>query len=191
VSSPADRPPLEDVLNAFAVEAKADRESLERYLRAYPDYAGDLIDLSRALSRAAIEDDAPLSSADQALIDSAWRRHAAATGPASDPFEALSTADLREVASRLGVPRQVISAFRERRVVLSTVPRRFMGRLAEVVNTSQELLESLWATPAPALARSYKADRKPDEGRAVTFERLLIDAGVPQDKRAQLMLDAD
>jgi len=52
----------------------------------------------------------------------------------------LSTPELRDVAKRLDVPRQVITAFRERRVILSTVPRRFLARLAEAVNSSIEIL---------------------------------------------------
>ena len=195
MSPAAGRPSREDVLDAFSVEPRPDRETLDRYLRAYPDYAEDLVDLSRELSRDLCEDEAPLSVEDLALIDAAWRRHAAASAPevVTDPFAALSTADLREVARRLDVPRQILTAFRERRVILSSVPRRFLARLAEAVNSSVDKLEALWSelVPTPALARSYKADAKPTAVEPVSFERLLIDAGVPEDKRAELMADAD
>ena len=44
---PADsRPSREDVLYAFAVEPTSGRETLERYLRDYPEYTTELIDLS-------------------------------------------------------------------------------------------------------------------------------------------------
>jgi hypothetical protein len=183
------------VLGSFSVEARPDRQTLERYLLAYPEYAEDLVDLSRELSRELCEDEAPLSVEDRALIEAAWRGHAAA--PASkvvaDPFASLSTADLREVARRLDVPRQIVTAFRERRVVLSSVPRRFLARLADAVNSSVDKLEMLWSelVPTPSLARSYKANAKPTAVEPVSFERLLIEAGVPEDKRAELMADAD
>lgn len=186
------RPTRDDVLDAFAVEPRPDRETLELYLRAYPDYARDLIDLSRELNRGSCEDEAPLSMEDQALIDAAWRRHAMAAKAITDPFVALSAAELREVARRLNVPRQVVTAFRERRVLLSTVPRRFLARLAEAVNSSLDHLETLWLQggPAPALARSYKADTKLAAVERVSFERVLIEAGVPEEKRRELMADA-
>lgn len=193
--SPVDgRPSREDVLDAFSVEPLSDRETLERYLRSYPDYADDLIDLARELSRDLREDDASLSVQDRTLIDAAWRRYSAdATKVVADPLVALSTADLREVARRLDVPRQIVAAFRERRVILASVPKPFLARLAQAVNSSVDKLAALWseATPTPAAARSYKAEVKPIAAEPVSFERLLIDAGVPEDKRAELMADED
>lgn len=195
MSPTADRPSREDVLDAFSVEPRPDRETLEHYLRSYPDYAADLIDLSQELDRDLCEDEAPLSAEDHVLIDAAWRRHAAdpALTAATDPFATLSIAELREIAHRLGVPRQIVAAFRERRVLLSSVPRHFLTRLAEAVNSSADKLEALWwgLLPAPTPARSYKADTKPMSAEPVNFERLLIDAGVPESKRAELMADAN
>jgi hypothetical protein len=40
-------------------------------------------------------------------------------------------------------------------------------------------------------ARSYKADGKPTASDQVTFEQVLIDAGVPAEKRAGLLAEAD
>ena len=85
------RPSRESVLDAFAAESEPGRSTLERYLRLYPEYAGELIDLSRELSREACDDAAPLSVADRALIDAAWSQHAAASPAATaDPFAALT-----------------------------------------------------------------------------------------------------
>ena len=193
--SPVDgRPSREDVLDAFSVEPRSDRETLERYLRSYPDYAEDLVDLAQELSRDLREDEAPLSVEDRTLIDAAWRRYSAdSTKDVADPLVALSTAALREVARRLDVPRQIVAAFRERRVILASVPKPFLARLAQAVNSSVDKLAALWseATPTPAAARSYKAEVKPIAAEPVSFEQLLIDAGVPEDRRAELMAGAD
>lgn len=191
--TPSASQPREDVLDAFAVEPDAGRATLERYLRNYPEYAAELVDLSRELSRGVCEDEEPLSTEDQALIDTAWRRHLeAAPKVVADPLAALSVAEFREVARHLGVRQQVITAFRERRVIVASVPRRFMVRFAAAVNSTVDLLASALALPpAPSLARNYKSDAKPEAGAPVTFERLLIDAGVPDEERALLMADDD
>ncbi|WP_231565159.1 hypothetical protein [Sphingomonas sp. Ant H11] len=90
------RPSREAVLDAFAVESEPGRSTLERYLRLYPEYAGELIDLSRELSREAYEDAAPLSATDRALIDAAWSQHAKVMpAAAADPFAALTVDDWR------------------------------------------------------------------------------------------------
>ena len=65
----------EDVLYAFAVEKNTGRETIERYIQSYPQYANELIDLSLELLRGGCEDDGPLSQEDQALIDRAWQQH--------------------------------------------------------------------------------------------------------------------
>jgi hypothetical protein len=62
--------------------------------------------------------------------------------------------------------------------------------LAEAVNSSVAQLELSWGS-AQLAARSYKADAKPTVGEQVTLERVLIDAGVPAEKRARLLAEAD
>lgn len=190
--SPApDQPPKEDVLDAFAVEQDHGRETLERYLRAYPQFTAELIDLSRELARHIPEDDSPLSSSDRSMIDAAWTRHVEAAS-AVDPVALLTRAELRNIARRLDVPRQVLTAFRERRIILSTVPRRFMVRFAEAVSSSVDtLIDAISPETATGSARSYKAESKPVAEGPVSFERVLQEAGVDDEKRAQLLSEGD
>lgn len=192
MSPPMHRPSRDEVLDAFAVEDVPGRPTLERYLVLYPEYAGELVDLARALDHEVYDDTGPLSAGDQALINSAWAWHAAATSSsAADPFARLTSAQWRDVAQRLDVPRQVMTAFRERRVLLASIPGIFLARLAAALNASVEQIRSAWEIAQPALARSYKSDGKPAVSEPVTFERVLIEAGVPDDKRARLLAEED
>jgi len=182
-------PSLEDVLSAFAVECTADRGVLAKYLREYPEYADDLIDLSREIHREPMESTADLSPNDRARIESAWQRFSQAT-PTSieDPLTALSVAEVRQVAAALGVKRQVLAALREHRVVVASIPTRFLSRLAAAIRTTVEQLLQALSTPQHlSLVRSYKADATPEAGGPVTFERLLEEAGHSVTERAVLM----
>lgn len=192
--SPAgERPSREAVLDAFAVESQSGRSTLDYYLRRFPEYAAELIDLSRELNREPNQDAAPLSDADQTLIDAAWSQHVEAMPAAAvDPFTVLTVDDWRAVAQHLDVPRQVVTALRERRVSLVSIPRGFLARLAEAMRSSVVQLEGSWGgAPKMDAARSYKADSKPVASEQITFEQVLIDAGVPADKRARLLAEAD
>jgi hypothetical protein len=186
-------PALEKVLDAFAVEPSPGRETLERYLRRYPQFAPALIDLSRELHREVPGDAGPETAEDEARIDAAWRRHLAAGRQAAhlDPFAALSTDELRNLAKALDVPRQVLTAFRDGKVLLASVPRRFLARLAVGLNTSLDAILPALPLSAALAPRSHKADVKPSDSEPVTFERLLVDAGVPEEKRARLLAEAD
>jgi hypothetical protein len=184
------QPSREDVLYTFAVESTSGRD-LEQYLRDYPQYAAELIDLSHELSRDVCEDEMPLSDKDLALIDKAWLQHVAA-GPQEivDPFATLSVAEQRELAQRIDVPLQVIMAFREHRVEPTSVPPLFLEHLASALNSTVEILKNTFALPPkPNLARSYKADARLDGRAQVNFEQILVEADVPSDKRALLMAD--
>lgn len=190
--SPDKCPSREEVLDAFAVEIEPGRPTLERYLRLYPEYAAELIDLSCELRRESCEDASPLSITEQALVDSVWLQYVAASEKACpDPFTSLTVDDWRTVARRLEVPRQVVTALRERRVVLGSIPRWFLERLSEAMGTSLVQLETYWGPTQTALARSYKADGKPSVGKQVNFEQVLIDAGIPVERRTRLLAEAE
>jgi hypothetical protein len=187
------RPSRTEVLQAFAVEIAPGQSTLERYLRLFPEYAEQLVDLSRELDREVIDDTGPLSDGDRVLIDEAWSDYAAAVRlVATDPFAALTVDDWRGVATHLGVPRQVVTALRERRISLASIPRPFLERLAEAVRSSVAQLEATLTLSGFAAARSYKADTKPTaRGGQITLEQVLIEAGVAPDRRAQLLASTD
>lgn len=181
----------EDVLDAFAVEPNHDRETLERYLREYPDFALALIDLSRELSRSGFESEEELSADDLARINTAWTTHVSSAPQVSDdPLSSLSISELRELAKQLDVPRQVISAFREKRVVPLSVPRSFLTKMAHALECTFDILTaSIAPEPSFSAGRSHKSDVKPSSDTLISFEQILIDAGVPAEKRQLLMAD--
>lgn len=191
--NPKSIPSLEDVLDAYALEADNDNATLERYLRDYPQHAAELVELSRELDRPVDVSTTPLTEADHVLIAQAWTQFVSASGSAtSTPLLALQPAKMREIAGTFGLPRQVLSAFRERRVVVESVPRYFLERLAEALGTPFEAFRTSLARapnslPRFAENRSYKGDEKPEVPQQVTFEQLLVDARVPPDKIAELM----
>ena len=104
----------------------------------------------------------------------------------------LSVPVLREIAGKLGVPRQVLTAFRERRVLLASVPDRFLTQLAAAAASTVDAFRN-WLEPSsmPMLARSYKSDGKPAEVVQVPFDRILLDAQVPPERRAELLSETD
>lgn len=180
---------LEDVINAYAVEPDHGRETLERYIHDYPEYATDLKDLSQELLQPVVEMTGPLAPEDLALIDLAWKKHLAAVPTVcTDPFAALTVSALREIANMFGIGRSILMAFRDRKVIFASVPQPFLTQLASALNTPVEaLVRFLQLPPVQQPALSHKAEEKPKETEPVTFEQLLIQAGVPEGKRAQLL----
>ena len=185
---------LDGVLEQFMMEDVQDAAMLERYVRDYPQFALPLIDLSRLIATAgAEEDDQPLSATDQSRIDAAWITHKTAAPTPSqddDPFSALTGTRGKAVADRFGVPRQVIVCFREHRVEPSTVPTPIAKVFAEEAGVPlAHVIAAMQRPVIMAAGRSYKADGQPGAGGKISFEQILIDAGVSDADRARLLAE--
>lgn len=182
---------LEEILEDFAAEPTHDKAMLEQYLREYPQFAIELIDLSRHLRRTEKSDTSPLTANETALVNAAWLGHVASMRPSgeADPFARLDVTKSREIARALDIPRQVVIGLQERRAKPASIPRRFLGQLAAKMNVTYDALAAALALPAPQPAVSYKADEKPVVPEQVTFEQLLIEANVAVDKRAALLAE--
>jgi len=190
-------PDRAEVLEEFALEAEHDPQALERYLDRYPGLAIDLVDIARELMRPVPANPKPLSRAENELVDTLWQHYS--TGLAAEPSTEASDAtvkpvlrgrpvqDLREISRKLGLPRQVITALREGRVVFATFPGHFLNLLASAAGSTIAAARAELNVSAPfATAGSFKADKKLSEAKQVSFEQILIEAGVDQDTRNRL-----
>ena len=191
---------LDDVLESFALEADGDATALARYLRDYPQYALALVDLSHEMAQHLPDEAAALSLSDETQIASAWTRYAssvpmtvgAAQGQPASVFDGRSAAEMKTLAAALGVPRQVVAAVRDRRVLADTIPKGFLSRMAAAIDARvEDLMASLSGVRSATLAPSYKADTKPELSSQVSFEQILIDAGVTEDARAAILAEID
>lgn len=188
---------LEAVLDLFQMEENHDGDVLARYVQAHPQFALQLIDLSRLIATPDVEDESPLSATEQSRIDAAWIAHKAAgpqAPPAGDPLALLTGERSKTLALKLGVPRQVITCFRERKVEASSVPGHVLQEFAEALEIPAAHVIAAMRQPPPipmAMGRSYKSDGKPGSGEQDTFEQILRDAGVSEADRARLIAGGD
>jgi hypothetical protein len=185
----ATRPSYDDVLEAFALEAEWGKATLDKYLRDYPDYAEAILDLATELSREDVVRKERLSAREHALIEVGWTMHVKATPTAvADPFYRLSGVELGKIAALLEVPKQVLTALRDRTIIAASIPRRFAKLLAAEIGTDIDALLGFLATPPVlSVARSRKSHAKPRTADRKTFEQVLIDAGVAAEVRKKLM----
>lgn len=187
----ANHPPLglQDVLDEFMMEEDQGSEVLARYVREYPQFAKQLIDFS--ILAASDDDQSELSAIDQSRIDAAWIAFSAIDTndtPASDPLAKLSGSKGKSVAEALGVPRQVVSCFREHKVIATSVPDDVLQIFADELEVPMAHVIAAMSRPFGGFGgRQFKADGKPSNGDQVTFEQVLIDAGVSEADRLRLL----
>ena len=182
-----------EIFLAFAVEQEHDNATLERYLQLYPHLADELVDLSLdlRLQRATEDTTAP---ADEAWVDSSLAAFRAtspvqASAAVVDPFANVSSQELISLRRALDVPSGVIQGFSSRLVDIASVPAWFVDALARGLrSTADELRRFMAAPPRLAPGVSYKADDAPSaEQEKITFEDLLKQCRVPDERRQQLL----
>lgn len=111
---------------------------------------------------------------------------------ASEALAKLVPAQQKTIADNLRVRRSVLVAFREHRVIVASIPQRFLAELAEQLGQTIDAISTALAMPAPRLVGQYKSDEKPDATpMRVTFERLLRDAAMSEESINELMHDGN
>lgn len=187
----------EEIFLAFAVEQEYDNATLERYLRLYPHLADELIDLSLDLRLQRATEDTT-TRADEVWVDSSLAAFRATSpvqtsAPVIDPFANVSPQELVNLRRALDVPSGVILGFSSRLVDIVSVPAWFVDALARGLRSTVDDLRRFMAAP-PRLAHgvSYKADDAPSaEQEKITFEDLLKQCKVPDERRQQLLASRD
>lgn len=134
----------EEVLLAFAVEPNQDQNTLDRYLRDYPEYAIALVECSVELMADAVRSLNEIESTAGA-VDSAWQRFQSVMkmtedNPLTNPFAKLKSADFKSLAKRLEITTLMLIRLRDRAIKPITIPKSFNQRLATELGTTAESL---------------------------------------------------
>jgi DNA-binding Xre family transcriptional regulator len=180
---------VDEVLESFMLEEVIDLATLNRYVNEYPQFATELIDLSREVSCMKGKPDYELTESDELLVREAWAAYSSTTPAAkADPLALLQPKELNKLASALQLPRQVLAALRERRVIVASMSAKFLDSLAkELACSVSALIEILSSSTAAEPAGSHKSDVKPQVAEKVDFARVLQDAGVDSSRVADLV----
>lgn len=182
----------EDILLAFSVEPTHDKATIERYLRLYPQYAEDFIDLlgelrsPPMLRNDVVEDESAVQRAWNALTAAPLPNHDAAS--IANPFASFAGPTFVALAEGLRIRRSILIALRDRLVNASSIPAPFLNRLARATQFPAEKLRGYLDLPAvvPASA-SYKANEKPVAPAKIDFEKLLDDSNISADEKRDIL----
>ena len=168
----------EEIILAFADEPKHDRETLERYLREYPEHAEAIVDCSIELMVSASRHEEAPPDLD-ASVDMAWQRFQAAIGTTGDaavtnPFAKLNRTAFKTAAKNLDVSNLLLIRLRDRAIEAATVPRRFVQKLATELGATTETVASyLRNPPAMVSSHSFRSSVKPAVTQKISFEKAI------------------
>lgn len=195
MTTPIDR---DAVLDAFASESVHDRDTLECYVRKYPELAEELIDLASELRMIADFVDAPEGPISDPTLNTAWENFLAASSKAAtttavaNPFSRFRGVAFASLAAQLDVPRSILAAIRDRLVAPKTIPSSFLRRFAEATGSSMDMVKAYIARESQTpLGLAFKSDEKPSQQGQTTFRELVESTPMSESQRVVLLRECE
>lgn len=170
------RPSEEEVLLAFSVEPTHGRKTLEQYLNEYPEHAKALVACSIELMVNATRGD-EVEVTSEGAVDRAWQRFQTAVSLPGDvsvtnPFATLNPTAFKSLAKKLDINNLLLIRLRDRAIDATTIPRRFVQRLAtELGATAEAVMDYLRSPPAMVSGHSFRSAVKPAVTEQISFEK--------------------
>lgn len=186
----------ESVLMAFSMEPRHGRETLERYIREYPQHATALIDCSIDLLHEPPADDAPATVVSDSAVDKAWQRFERAVqqpdAEVANPFAKLNTSSFKSLARSLDVSNLFLMRVRDRAISATTIPARFVEKLAsELGATAQAVGAYLQGPPGMVSGHAFRSSMKPSVGEQITFDQAVATSQLTPEQQATLKALSD
>ena len=191
----------ESVLMAFSMERSHGRETLERYITAYPQHATALIDCSIDLlheppANDVPANDVPATEVPVSAMDKAWQRFERAVqqpdAEVANPFAKLNTSSFKSLARSLNVSNLFLMRVRDRAIRAATIPARFVEKLAsELGATVQALGAYLQGPPGMVSGQAFRSSVKPSVGEQITFDQAVATSQLTPEQQATLKALAD
>lgn len=186
----------ESVLMAFSTEPSHGRETLERYIKEYPQHATALIDCSIDLLHASPAEDVSATVVPDSTVDKAWQRFERAVqqtdAEVANPFAKLNTSGFKSLARRLDVSNLFLMRVRDRAISAATIPARFIEKLAsELGATAQAVAAYLQGLPGMFSGHAFRSSMKPSMGEQITFDQAVATSQLTPEQQATLKALSD
>lgn len=186
----------ESVLMAFSMEPSHGRETLERYIKEYPQHATALIDCSIDLFHEPYAEDVSVTAMSDSAVDKAWQRFQRAVHqPATDvanPFAKLNFAAFKALARSLDVSNLFLMRLRDRAINAATIPVRFVEKLAsELGFPAQAVRAYLQGPPGMVSGHAFRSGVKPSVGEQITFDQAVVISQLTPEQQAKLKALSD
>lgn len=186
----------ESVLMAFSMEPIHGRETLERYIKEYPQHATALIDCSIDLLHAFPTEDVSATVVPDGAVDKAWQRFERAVqqteAEVTNPFANLDTSGFKSLARSLDVSTLFLMRIRDRAISAATIPTRFIEKLAsELGATAQAVAAYLQGPPGMVSGHAFRSSVKPSVGKQITFDQAVATSQLTPEQQATLKALSD
>jgi len=158
----------DNILDDFAMESPLGPETLLSYVKKYPELALELTDLYHELLMV------DLSAAADAIQQNTKSVVGTSQQNEASVASALSGANLRKLAQKLGLPRDYIAGFRDRKVRFGSIPGPLLINLARSASVNvHQMIKYFQDTTGPIPQMAHKAAGKPQGSATVEYDEFV------------------
>ena len=181
-------PTLDDILNDLAVAEPITGDLLQRYVDAYPQFAGEILDFALECETPSADEDEPVTPAVTAAGKRMYDQLMAILPPQMMPRNPLKDLDMAGVERATGIARPLLDAMKKGLMIVGTIPDGVLVKLAAYVRqTTDELRAGLAGAPSTDAALEFKSRGKPETRQPRTFDYYFENSGLTDgEKRATL-----
>ena len=191
-------PIKDEVLYAFSVETNRDAKTLGEYLKNYPEYRDELINLSIELLFEPAQADMTIDGKFSEGVTQAWEKFQSTLSSTDhilrsesacieNPLATLDKKSFRDLAASLGLSRVFLTRLRDQTITFSSIPVRFIEAVADAVNVSVDTMMAALDRPATiSSAQSFKADGKPTAPEPISFDEAIETSNLSEEQKSVL-----
>ncbi len=176
---------LADILEIYAIATPEgnDLEILRRLTEKYPQFAADLSDFAAARAIVKFAPDEELSADEEKRFRESGLKNLREILGAGDSIAAPQNAlqSLTDTAKEKGLSRKSFAAalglsvslvmyLEKRRLAFASIPKNLLGKISEVLETSEDLIASYLNQPQDlATGASFKTNTRPEDLQPKNF----------------------
>lgn len=166
---------------ALATEGENDQQILRQMIEKYPQFAAPLMDFAaaRALAKYAPEPEMPAEDAaryQKMGLENLRRVLSESAAAKQTALQSLTDAakakglNRSKFASALGLSVSLVQYLEKRRLDFASIPKAVIAKVAQVLETGEELVANYLNQPPVATANaSFKANERPEELKPKSF----------------------
>ena len=171
-----------NILDDFAMTSPLGPETLRSYVKKYPQLTLELTDLYHELLMVDLSAADGMQLNTKSVVENSQQSE---TSVAS----ALSGVNLRKLAQKLGLPRDYIAGFRDRKVRLGSIPGALLINLARSASVSvHQMIKHFQDIAGSTPQMAHKADGKPQSSAAVEYDDFVKGLGLNESELEALKI---
>ncbi|MEM9374630.1 MAG: hypothetical protein AAGA72_00310 [Pseudomonadota bacterium] len=170
----------EDVFEEFTMEEEISHALLKTYIDRYPDLAIELTDLFHEITLA----EARAGAEEVRFETKSAQPQMVAVGKLQAAF---SNEGIRELAKQIGLPRDFLAGFRDRRIRFGSTPEPVLSGLSRMIGVRlHDFVRYLSSGDATGPALAFKADGKPARAEQMDYAAFIEGLALTSEEEAAL-----